>query len=86
MIKTIFWDFDGVLMNSNAVRDLGFLEVLKAYPKEQVNQLMDFHQKNGGLSRYVKFRYFFEQIRNEEITDEAVTQWASKFSKIKLGL
>ena len=42
MFKTIFWDFDGVLMNSNAVRDRGFLEVLKQYPKVEVDKLMKF--------------------------------------------
>lgn len=85
-IKTIFWDFDGVLMNSNQVRDRGFIEVLKDFPEEQVSQLMKFHQANGGLSRYVKFRHFFEEIRGESITEQEVKQWASKFSKIMLSL
>ena len=84
-IKTIFWDFDGVLMNSNAVRDKGFELVLTDYPKDQVKQVMDFHQANGGLSRYVKFRYFFEEVRGEEITDEEVQVWADKFSEIMLA-
>jgi len=84
-IKTIFWDFDGVLMNSNAVRDKGFELVLTDYPKDQVKQLMDFHQANGGLSRYVKFRYFFEEVRGEVITDEEVQVWADKFSEIMLA-
>ncbi len=85
LIKVIFWDFDGVLMNSNAVRYKGFELVLADYPKDQVKQLMDFHQANGGLSRYVKFRYFFEEVRGEEITDEEVQVWADKFSEIMLA-
>ena len=82
MIKVIFWDFDGVLMDSNAVRDLGFERVLSAFPKEQVDQLLAFHQANGGLSRYVKFRYFFENIRGEPITEEEILVWAERFSGI----
>lgn len=73
-------------MASNKVRDKGFEEVLKDYPQYQVNQLMAFHQENGGLSRYVKFRYFFEEVRNEPITDNEVNIWAEKFSKIMLYL
>ena len=84
-INVLFWDFDGVLMNSNSVRDKGFELVLAEYPKDQVKQLMDFHHANGGLSRYVKFRYFFEEVRGEEITDEEVQVWASKFSEIMLN-
>jgi HAD superfamily hydrolase (TIGR01549 family) len=81
-IKVIFWDFDGVVMDSNAVRDIGFERVLSEFPKEQVDQLLAFHQANGGLSRYVKFRYFFEEIRNESITDDEILIWAEQFSLI----
>ncbi|WP_196892717.1 HAD family hydrolase [Aureivirga marina] len=82
--KIIIWDFDGVIMFSNEVRDNGFVDVLKDFPKEQVDALLDFHQVNGGLSRYVKFRYFFEEIRNESITEEEVNNWAKRFSEIML--
>jgi len=80
--NVIFWDFDGVLMKSNEIRDLGFLRVLENYPKEKVDKLMMFHQKNGGLSRYVKFRYFFEEILGQEISEEEVYHWANKFSEV----
>ena len=37
-IKAIFWDFDGVLLNSNDIRDKGFSDVLKDYPYEEVER------------------------------------------------
>ena len=80
--KVIFWDFDGVILNSMLIRDNGFREVLKGYPLGEVDKLMEFHNLNGGLSRYVKFRYFFEKIRNEIITETEVKQLAKKFSII----
>ena len=80
--KVILWDFDGVLMNSNIVRDIGFEKVLADYPAEQVMALMKYHKANGGLSRYVKFRYFFEEVRKEEVSDEQVQALAKKFSII----
>lgn len=85
-IQVIFWDFDGVLMNSNQIRDLGFEEVLEEFPRAQVDRLLDFHRKNGGLSRYVKFRHFFERIRDEEINDDELNEWAGKFSAIMMRL
>ncbi len=81
-IETIFWDFDGVILNSNPVRDIGFKEVLKQYPVNEVNMLLDYHQENGGLSRYVKFRYFFEKIRRENIDEEQILVLANNFSGI----
>ena len=80
--KNIFWDFDGVIMDSMPVRNRGFEIVLKEFPNEQVELLMQFHLKNGGLSRYVKFRHFFEEIRGEKITEEEIKEWAQKFSGI----
>jgi len=82
--KTILWDFDGVIMDSMPVRDKGFEIVLKSYPKEQVVLLMQYHRSNGGLSRYNKFRYFFEEIRKETITDEEIKVLAEKFSLVML--
>ena len=84
--KVILWDFDGVLMDSNAIRGLGFEKVLADYPTDQVAALMKFHETNGGLSRYVKFRHFFEEIRKEKITDEQVTELAESFSGVMKNL
>lgn len=79
---TILWDFDGVLLDSNRVRDLGFREVLREYPQEQVDALIDYHHRNGGLSRYVKFRHFFEVIRGEALSEENLVSLTAAFSSI----
>ena len=84
--KIILWDFDGVIMDSMPIRGQGFKEVLKNYPQQQVDGLLAFHKLNGGLSRYVKFKYFFEIIRGEPISNEQVLELADKFSKIMLDL
>jgi phosphoglycolate phosphatase-like HAD superfamily hydrolase len=84
--KVILWDFDGVIMDSMPIRDKGFEEVLKDYPEDQVEKLMIYHRSNGGLSRYVKFRYFFEEIRKEPIADDKILVLANKFSEIMLML
>lgn len=83
-VSTLLWDFDGVILNSMAVRDRGFELVLKDYPEDQVNALLSFHRQNGGLSRYVKFRYFFEEIRGEQLTNDGLQQLAKDFSEIML--
>lgn len=72
-------------MDSNAIRDTGFSSVLKDFPSEQVDRLLVYHKKNGGLSRYVKFRYFFEEIRGEQISETEVGNWAALFSEIMLA-
>lgn len=79
-IKTILWDFDGVILDSMKVRDWGFEEIFKDYDRSLVDQLLDYHRKNGGLSRYVKIRYFFEELLGQSITEEDVLKYAQKFS------
>lgn len=81
-IKIIFWDFDGVIMNSNSIRDFGFQFCLTDFPQNQIDELMVYHRLNGGLSRYNKFRYFFEKIREEEVSDATILDLSQKFSSI----
>ena len=80
--EVILWDFDGVIINSNPIREAGFRNVLSQYPNDQVDLLIAYHNANGGLSRYIKFRYFFEEIRNELVTDSQIDYLATQFSKI----
>jgi phosphoglycolate phosphatase-like HAD superfamily hydrolase len=84
--KVILWDFDGVILDSMPIRGHGFEAILENYPAEQVAKLMEFHENNGGLSRYVKFRYFFEKIRGEKISEEQILELANQFTIIMLGL
>jgi phosphoglycolate phosphatase-like HAD superfamily hydrolase len=82
--KVILWDFDGVLMDSMPVRDRGFELTLANYPKKQVQELMEYHRQNGGLSRYAKFRFFFEKIRGEQVSEEQILTLAKCFSEVMM--
>ena len=82
----ILWDFDGVIINSDKVRVEGFVQTLKHFPQNQLDLLLAFHSKNGGLSRYVKFRYFFEKIRKEEVDEQTILEYAKIFSSIMKSL
>ena len=80
MINTIFWDFDGVLLDSMNVRDWGFKKIFEGYDNELINDLISYHRINGGLSRYVKIKYFFEELVKNPINDQQVLKYAEKFS------
>jgi phosphoglycolate phosphatase-like HAD superfamily hydrolase len=84
--KVLLWDFDGVIMDSMPIRTMGFEKVLKGYPQTQIDQLLAFHKANGGLSRYVKFKYFFENIRKEKVSNTYIAELANQFSEIMLSL
>jgi phosphoglycolate phosphatase-like HAD superfamily hydrolase len=76
----LLWDFDGVLLDSMSVRGEAFRFVLQHYTSSEVDTLLVWHQANGGLSRYVKFRYFMSEILDVEIDEAVVLNWADQFS------
>lgn len=78
----IIFDFDGVLAESNEIRFNGFRKLFKGYPQGQVEILVDYAKANGGVSRYKKIKYFFEEIRQESVSDEEVDCWAAQFSEL----
>lgn len=80
--KVILWDFDGVILNSMPIRDKGFEIVLQSYSNDHVNQLLEYHRENGGLSRYVKFRYFHESILGNDISESEIEVLANRFSEV----
>lgn len=82
MTKVVFWDFDGVILNSLPVRDYGFRKIFEEFNDVLVNRLLEYHSLNGGLSRYVKIRYFYNAILGIDVSDEKVQELASKFSSI----
>ncbi len=82
MIKTILWDFDGVILDSMKIKGDGFVELFHDYKKTDVKILEKYHYKNGGVSRFEKIRYFYEDILNEQISEENVLNLANNFASI----
>ena len=76
----VLWDFDGVLLDSMPVRNDAFRHVLKDFHATDVETLVEWHVKNGGLSRYVKFRRFQTEIIGMALDESLVQQWAGEFS------
>lgn len=80
--KNILWDFDGVIIDSMPIRELGFVKIFEGYDKEKVEQLVAYHRANGGMSRFAKIRYFFEELLHTSISEEEVYAYADRFSEI----
>jgi phosphoglycolate phosphatase-like HAD superfamily hydrolase len=80
--RHIIFDFDGVLVESNEIRFNGFRKLFKDYPQGEVKKLVGYAKANGGVSRYKKIEYFFNEIRREPISEESVNQWAAQFSTL----
>lgn len=60
--RTWVFDCDGVLLDSNRVKTDAFYKTAEPYGRDQALALVDYHVRNGGISRYVKFRTFLTDI------------------------
>ena len=56
------FDCDGVILDSNKLKSAAFRDALAGEPIDKVDDLVEFHKTNGGISRYEKFKYFYEVI------------------------
>lgn len=82
MIKTILWDFDGVILDSMKIKGDGFVELFGSYDREDVKKIEKYHYENGGVSRFDKIRYFYKDILNKNITEQRILQFSKKFTDI----
>ena len=68
-LKAIFFDFDGVLVESVDIKTRAFSKLFEREGEDVVKKVIDYHIDNGGVSRYEKFRYIYL------ITIEDSKQW-----------
>ena len=80
--KNILWDFDGVILDSMNVRDWGFRKIFHNYSSSKIEDLIKFHRANGGISRYVKIRYFYEKILFKTISEKKINEYSILFSEL----
>lgn len=71
--NTLVFDCDGVVLNSNKIKSNAFYEATKHFGPTLAQKLVDYHVSNGGISRYVKAKYFIKDILKQPF-DESMYQ------------
>lgn len=82
MISTIFFDFDGVIVESLNIKTEAFSKLFEKEGKKVVKEVIDYHLNNGGVSRYDKFRYIYNEILCRKLSEEAFQELCFKFAKL----
>lgn len=82
MIKAIVFDFDGVILESAAIKTDAFAEMVEAYPAEIGKKFVEFHLAHMGISRKVKFQYLVKDLLGEPCTKEKLDALGQNFSEI----
>lgn len=82
MIKAIIFDFDGVIVESVDIKTKAFARLFEHEGRVVVEKVVDYHLKNGGVSRFDKFRYFYKEILRIPLSDQQFEKLCSSFSEL----
>lgn len=82
MIKAIFFDFDGVVVESVDIKTKAFIKLFEREGNDVIKKVVKYHLKNTGISRYEKFRYIYKKILNRTLDDKEFNILCSKFANL----
>lgn len=81
MIKAIFFDFDGVLVESVDIKTNAFADLFAHEGSRVVRKVVDYHMQNAGVPRYDKFRYIYREILKRPLDDRKFECLCSRFAE-----
>ena len=82
--KYLFFDFDGVIVESLNIKSEGFAELYKYLNKAENKEIVEHHIKYSGVSRYEKIKYYHKKYLNIKLNKKQLDLECNKFSKIIL--
>jgi len=81
MIRLLMLDFDGVIVDSAEVKTKAFKELFSDF-SEELEEIISYHLNNNALSRFIKFKYIYENILNKEYSADVERDLGKRFSEI----
>ena len=81
MIKGIVFDFDGVILETAEVKTNAFKRLFQNHP-DKLEEIVEYHRENMGISRFVKFRHIHEHILKSPFTDDAEEVLGEQFRSL----
>jgi phosphoglycolate phosphatase-like HAD superfamily hydrolase len=83
----IYFDCDGVLLNSNEVKTRAFQTVARPFGEKEADELVAYHVANGGVSRYRKLDHFLNVICEEKSEPDSLAKLLDHYaSEVADGL
>jgi phosphoglycolate phosphatase-like HAD superfamily hydrolase len=82
MIHAIFFDFDGVLVESVDIKTKAFAKLFESEGKDIVEKVVDYHLKNAGISRFEKIRYIYQNMLKRDLSEKIFDDFCQQFSHL----
>ncbi|MEZ0391612.1 MAG: HAD family hydrolase [Pseudobdellovibrionaceae bacterium] len=75
--ETVFFDFDGVLLDTLEAKGRAFQKVFSRFGGKVADQVYDFHLNHGGLNRKQKIQECHRRFVGSEISEELLNEMLS---------
>lgn len=82
--QAVFWDFDGVVLDSVHVKTKTFARMFSAYGPDIERAVVDYHIAHGGVSRFEKFKYYYQHLLKRSLSDQELATLGEGFSRMAL--
>ena len=82
MIEAIFFDFDGVIVESVDLKTDAFAKLFEREDENNLKDMVAYHLKNTGVSRYEKFGYIYEKILKRPLDNKGFQVLCNRFADI----
>lgn len=81
--RLVFWDFDGVIKDSVAVKTEAFVQLFESFGAEVSRRVRAHHEAHGGMSRFDKMPIYMAWS-GVSVTESGVAAYCQNFSDIVL--
>lgn len=82
--RLIFWDFDGVIKESVAIKTEAFVQLFFPFGAEVAERVCLHHEANGGMSRFEKMPVYLAWA-GLPVTEQLVEDYIHRFSRAVLS-
>ena len=81
-IKVLALDFDGVVLESVAVKDQAIFDLFEDVTVEERQRVLDLHRKTPGINRRDRIKMLLTQGLGKEATSDLVDNYLDRFARL----
>lgn len=78
--KAAVFDFDGVIVQSNGIKDQAFHDIFSEHP-DHFQEMWDYHKSSNATPRQEKFIHVLTNIIKDPDATQKAAQWTERFAE-----
>ncbi len=80
--QALFFDFDGVLVDSVEVKTRAFGRLFEPFGQEVMEKVVDHHRRHSGVTRVDKFRHYYREFLQKPLAEEELAELCRRFAQL----